>query len=136
MRVIVTGDRGWDCDELARRVVRRLVARYGRPGLTIVHGGAKGVDAAFEFACAVTGVAREPHPADWERLGKRAGPLRNAEMVAAGADLCIAVHQFLMNSKGTRDCCTQALRAGIPVWLIDSEDGEPRRLTADDPRLE
>jgi hypothetical protein len=57
-------------------------------------------------------------------------------MVAKGADLCIAVHKFLMNSRGTRDCCNQAIAAGIPVWLIDSDEGEPRRLTADDPRLE
>jgi hypothetical protein len=26
--------------------------------------------------------------------------------------------------------------AGIPTWLIDSEDAEPKRLTAEDRRLE
>jgi hypothetical protein len=57
-------------------------------------------------------------------------------MVAKGADLCIAVHEFLMNSKGTRDCCNRAIAAGIPVWLIASDDGEPKRLAAEDPRLE
>jgi hypothetical protein len=57
-------------------------------------------------------------------------------MVAKGAGLCIAVHRFLMNSKGTKDCVLQAIAAGIPTWLIDSEDGEPVRLRADDPRLE
>jgi hypothetical protein len=57
-------------------------------------------------------------------------------MVAKGAGLCIAVHRFLMNSKGTKDCVHQALAAGIPVWLNDSDDGEPKRLTPDDPRME
>jgi hypothetical protein len=135
MRVIITGDRGWDCDELARRVVRRLVARYSRKSLTIIHGSASGVDMSFQFAATVCGVAREQYPADWATHGKSAGPKRNAAMVSKGAGLCIAVHRFLMNSKGTKDCVRQALAAGIPTWLIDSDDGEPARLAPDDPRL-
>jgi len=132
----VTGDRTWHCDALATRVVGRLVARYGRRELVLVHGAATGVDSAFDRAAIVARVTREPHPADRDRLGRRAGPVRNGEMIAKGAGLCLAVHKFLMNSKGTRDCCLQALAAGIPTWLIDSDDGEPKRLTADDPRLE
>jgi hypothetical protein len=57
-------------------------------------------------------------------------------MVAAGADLCIAVHRFIFNSKGTRDCARQAIEAGIPTYLIDSEKAVPKRLRKDDPRLE
>jgi hypothetical protein len=62
MRVIITGDRGWDCDELARRVVARLVTRYGRDGLVLVHGAASGVDSAFDRAGIFARVQREPHP--------------------------------------------------------------------------
>ena len=57
-------------------------------------------------------------------------------MVAAGAGLCIAVHRFLMNSKGTKDCARQAIEAGIPTYPIDSDEAKPKRLQADDPRLE
>jgi hypothetical protein len=134
-RVIITGDRAWQCDELATRVVARLIERYGRERLVLVHGAATGVDSAIDRAGILARVEREPHPADWKRQGNRAGPIRNGEMVSKGADLCIAVHRFLMNSKGTKDCCRQAIAAGVPTWLIDSDDGEPRRLTADDPRL-
>jgi hypothetical protein len=135
MRVIITGDRSWRCDDLAKRVVGRLVARYGKEGLEIVHGAAGGVDSAFDNAAIDARIGKDPHPADW-RLGKRAGPKRNRDMVKKGADLCIAVHKFLMNSKGTKDCRRQAIEAGIPTWLIDSEDGEPKRLTREDPRLD
>jgi hypothetical protein len=38
MRVIITGDRDWYAPELAAKVVKRLLVRYG-PDLTIVHGG-------------------------------------------------------------------------------------------------
>lgn len=125
----MTGDRSWDCRELADRVVARLLARYG-PEIVIVHGAAKGVDAAFGEAAQTAGVVVEPHPADWQQHGRAAGPIRNQEMVSAGADLCLAVHRSLATSKGTKDCVTRALSAGIPTYLIESEEGEPRRLTS------
>jgi hypothetical protein len=82
----MTGDRGWNCPELAERVVGRLVARYSRKSLTIIHGSAPGVDTSFHFAATVCGVAREPYPADWDRLGRRAGPNWNAEIAEAASD--------------------------------------------------
>jgi hypothetical protein len=77
----------------------------------------------------------EAHPADSDRLGKVAGQIRNHEIVGAGAGVCLALHHFLANSRGTMDCCRQAIGAGIPTYLIDSEAARPRRLLADDPRL-
>src|SRR5258708_269331 len=97
MRIIVTGDRFWACHRLAAAILRRLVKRYG-PAIVIVHGDAPGVDESFATACRGLGIEVEAHPADWDRLGKRAGPIRNQEMIDAGAGLCIAVHRFLMNS--------------------------------------
>jgi hypothetical protein len=135
MRILITGDRSWACHELAAAVIRRLVARYG-PDITIVHGDAAGVDKSFATAAEDLGVAVEAHPADWSRLGKSAGPIRNREMVQAGADLCIAFHRFIMASKGTKNCATQDIEAGIPTYLIDSEQALPKRLLPGDPRLE
>lgn len=125
-RVLITGDRHWDAIDVAETVINRLLARYG-PNLTIVHGAATGVDSAFEEAAELLGVDTEPHPADWGK-GKSAGPIRNSEMVKTGADLCIAVHRYLANSRGTLDCVRKALAAGIPVWLIDSEECKPRKV--------
>jgi hypothetical protein len=135
MRILITGDRFWACHALDARVLRRLVDRYG-PDLVVVHGAAPGVDESFDSAARGLGIAVEPHPADWDRLGSRAGPARDQEMVDAGAALCVALHRFLTNGRGTKDCCRQAIQAGIPTYLIDLEAGIPRRLKADDPRLE
>jgi hypothetical protein len=135
MRTPVTGDRFWFCNRLAAAVVCRLVARYGQD-IVVVHGAATGVDESFEMTCRGLGVNTEPHPADWERFGKRAGPRRNQDMVDAGAGLCIAFHRSLWTSKGTKDCVRQALEAGIPTYLVDSEEALPVRIRADDPRLE
>ena len=48
MRILVTGDRFWFDPPLAASIVRRLVERYGSD-ITIVQGGATGVDEAEEL---------------------------------------------------------------------------------------
>jgi hypothetical protein len=64
-----------------------------------------------------------------------AGPIRNQEMVDAGAEMCIAFHRAIGASRGTKDCVRRALAARIPTYLVDSEAGVPRRLRARDERL-
>jgi hypothetical protein len=150
MRVIVTGDRNWYAPDLAEEVVGRLLVRYG-PGLVIVHGGATGIDRSFAEACDDLGVEQEAYPARWEELdapgavirydkrnrpyNANAGPIRNAEMVAAGAGMCIALHRAIRSSKGTKDRARRALAAGIPTYLIASEAAEPKGLRVGDASL-
>jgi hypothetical protein len=134
MRILVTGDSNWPCTELAERIVNRLIGQYGYD-LVIIHGRAAGVDKAFAEACQHFSIKAEPLVADWKGLGNIAGPARNREMVESGADMCIALHRTLETSEGTKDCIRQALAAGIPVYLIDSEEAIPRRLQLGDPRL-
>jgi hypothetical protein len=134
MRILVTGDRRWNCHDLAARILRRLVDRYG-PDLVIVHGGAPGVDWAFSRACRELDVTTEAHLADWKGLGNVAGPARSAEMVASKPDLCIAFHRTIKRSLGTKDCVKQALAANIPTYLVEDARGVPRRLQAGDERL-
>jgi hypothetical protein len=134
MRILVTGDRHWNCTDLAERVVNRLLARYG-PDMVIIHGGACGVDEAFAKACRKLGVVAEPHLADSKALGNVAGPARTRATVGSGADMCIAVHGSLATSKGTKDCVREALAAGIPVFLIEDDRAIPSRIRAGDKRL-
>jgi YspA, cpYpsA-related SLOG family len=95
MRILITGDRHWRCDDLAEQVLNRLLARYG-PDLVVVHGGAPGVDQAFSVAARELGITVEPHVADWRGLGNIAGPARNREMVEAGADLGVQTPMILV----------------------------------------
>ena len=134
MRILITGDRHWRCDDLAEQVLNRMLARFG-PDLVVVHGGAPGVDQSFNVASRELGITVEPHLADWNGLGNVAGPARNREMVQAGADLCLALHRTLETSERTKDCVRQALAAGIPVYLIEDDRAIPRRVLAGDTRL-
>jgi hypothetical protein len=43
-------------------------------------------------------------------------------------------HHNLDASKGTKDCTHKAIAAGIPTYLIDSDDAVPRRLVPGDSR--
>src|SRR4051812_2287146 len=135
MRPLGPGDRHWYAPDLAEQVLNRLILRYG-PGLVIIHGDATGIDRSFAEACGELGIDQEAHPARWDELehpeavirydrrgrpyNANAGPVRNAELVAAGAAMCLAFHRAITASRGTRDCVRRALGAGIPTYLIDS----------------
>lgn len=125
-RVIITGSRSWHCHNVATLVLSRLDKRYGYRNVTIIHGDCKGVDRTFAKVAAGypgEGFALEAYPADWSR-GKGAGPRRNQQMCDSGADFAIAVHRDPASSKGTLDCVKRCIRAGIPVYLIDTGDGD------------
>lgn len=121
-RIIVTGWRdatpedGAYVASVLHVAVRRPLA-VGRP-VVIVQGKCPrgGVDLAAEsWAEATLGVTNEPRPADWKGRGKAAGPIRNGEMVAAGAEICLAFPG--PGSSGTWDCIRQAADAGIHVRI-------------------
>lgn len=79
----------------------------------MVHGGARGADALADEIARHWGWTPEAHPADWDCFGRSAGHRRNTEMVALGADVCLAFP--LGESRGTRGCMRLAAIAGIFV---------------------
>ncbi len=86
------------------------------------------MDLAFRAAAERAGVYCEPHAANWHVYKDAAGPIRNREMVRAGATMCIGVHNDIANSRGTRDCLKQAFGKSIPCYLISSDTEEPRLI--------
>lgn len=117
LRILVTGSRDWWNAE----IIREAIATAGRDAtvhpqeVTIVHGGARGADTIASDIGNVYGCDVEAHPADWDTHGKAAGHRRNAEMVALGADICLAFP--IGKSPGTRGCIALAEKAGIPVVI-------------------
>lgn len=112
MRVLVTGSRDWDDADVIHADL--WAYQHLHDVVVLVHGacptGADAIAAAFWDDMELLA---EPHPADWERYGKRAGFLRNAQMVALGADLCYAY--IKNNSRGASMTARLAEKAGILV---------------------
>lgn len=117
-RLLITGSRDWDDEETL--CVALLDAwdelRSGEDlDVALISGACPtGADRLAELFWARESLGPiELHPADWERHGKRAGFLRNAEMVAERPDACVA---FIRNgSKGASMTARIAREAGIPV---------------------
>lgn len=115
LRVLVTGSRDWvDGECIKAALLEILVENEARPEqITVVHGGARGADKIAGSIAASLGMNVEVFPANWSTYGKRAGYLRNAEMVAGGAKVCTA---FIKNeSRGATMCARLAEDAGIEV---------------------
>jgi hypothetical protein len=73
------------------------------------------------------------HSDDFGHLGDGAIRIRNRAMLRR-AELCVIVHRSPSDA-GTKDLARQALAAGVSTYLIDVEQGVPRRLWAGDERL-
>jgi hypothetical protein len=108
MRVLITGSRNWT----NRATVIAALEGFD-DDTVIVHGGAWGADTMADEVAQEMGFRTEMHPAMWRTHGRAAGPIRNQEMVDAGADVCLAFP--MSGSKGTWDCVRRARKAGIPV---------------------
>ena len=134
-RVLVTGGRrvGGPSDTAIIRgeldFAHALAEKLGYSSLAVVEGGATGADQIarrwVDDRRVAPGiglpVVSESHPisaADWAGDGKAAGGLRNAHMVATGANLCLAFPARVGPSSDTEDCVRRARIACIPtrIW--------------------
>jgi SLOG family YspA-like protein len=114
-RILITGSRDW----IDRGAVRAALATVWDPDAVLVSGGCPtGADALCEACWKHWGGRVERHPARWRQHGRAAGFRRNAEMVADGADICIA---FIRNrSAGASHTAALARQAGIRTVIREA----------------
>ena len=110
-RVLVCGAREWTDRRLIREVLSRLPS-----GTIVIEGDQRGADRIAGEVAVTLGFVVEPYPADWDRYGRAAGPIRNQRMLEEGKPgRVIAFHADLKHSHGTKDMVKRARRAGLPV---------------------
>jgi len=115
MKIAIVGSRDWPEPNRIFEYVR------GWRGHEIVSGGARGVDGLAVRAAKFFGIQTKVFPADWKTHGKRAGFLRNQEIV----DYCDELVAFWDGeSPGTADSIAKAKAAGKPVAVYNLKTGE------------
>ncbi len=115
MKVLVCGSRDYD-DPL--KILSTLSPRFLAGETTIIHGDANGADRIAGHIAKSIGMTVVAVPAEWEKYGKSAGPIRNRKMLDMNPDLVLAFHPDIEASKGTKDCVREAERRGIKVEII------------------
>lgn len=105
------------------------VMEYETDGVTadlvIVEGGAKGVDTMAKEWARENGAEYVEIKPEWGKYGKAAGPKRNDKMVELVREKGgKALYFWNGESKGTRQCIESARKAGVPVKIWDTVNGD------------
>lgn len=110
MRVAIVGSRFYPDLDAVRQYARTLPA-----GTVVVSGGCHGVDREAATAARFAGLEVVEFNPDWDLHGKRAGAIRNQQIV----DACDRVVAFWDGiSKGTKITIDMAKRSGKSCEII------------------
>jgi hypothetical protein len=114
MRILICGDRNWnDLQKVYDTLKEYPNVEY------VIEGEARGADTCGKIAAEMLDIPVLKFPADWTKYGKSAGPIRNHQMLIEGKpDLILAFHDDILNSKGTKNMVTQALKSLITARII------------------
>ena len=118
-RVIVAGSRTLEDYELVRKTLDPILAPMDKRDTVILSGTARGADKLGERYASEHGYAVVCYPADWTTHGRRAGIIRNEQMVLDATHL-VAFWDGV--SKGTRHMIAAASGRGIETWIIRFEE--------------
>lgn len=123
LRLIVAGSRTWKDYELLKVNLNEILADLyiNQPFevVTIVSGTAKGADELGEKFADEYNYTVKKFPADWDKLGKKAGFLRNIEM-AKYSHACVVFWDG--KSKGTKHMIETAKQHNLTVYVVEPKE--------------
>jgi hypothetical protein len=116
MLVLCCGSRAWSQRPLVQQTLMRLQAVTGQR-FKVLHGGASGADRVSGISADALGLGAEVMRPDWNKYGKRAGFIRNSEMLAGRPDFVVAFWDG--SSRGTLDTISKAVNEyRIPTIIV------------------
>ena len=116
MKLIVAGGRDFtDTNRMIAELQKLVESGEISDSPELVCGMARGADLTAYSLWSGAGMVIHKFPADWGRLGKRAGYVRNTEM-AKFADVLVAFWDG--NSKGTKHMIDVMEKLGKPVYVV------------------
>lgn len=118
---VVTGGRKFDNPTL----VDLALGCITEPSDVIVDGGAAGLDTLARQWAVANSRQSVTVLAEWDKHGRRAGPMRNYKMLARGDVRALIAFP---GGAGTRNCIEQAEKMGITVVRVGL-DFKPTRIS-------
>ena len=116
-RVIIAGTRNFSNYELLKEKCDNILSsKRQNSNIVILSGTAKGADRLGERYARERGFLLRRFPADWDKDGNKAGPIRNAKM-ADNADALIAFWDG--TSRGTAHMIMTAKEKGLATRIIN-----------------
>jgi predicted Rossmann fold nucleotide-binding protein DprA/Smf involved in DNA uptake len=116
MNLAIVGCRNYTNYAEFEQYVETFVKSHNIKLNCIISGGATGADKMAEIYASKHSIKIIIHKADWNKYGKRAGPIRN-KLIIDDATHCIAF--VSKNSVGTLITIDMAKNKGIPLSVID-----------------
>ena len=114
-KLIVAGGRDFRNFSSAGEILRSVLSKRTPNEVCIVSGGARGADMFGEMFAKSTGCDLKVFPADWSTYGKRAGMIRNEEMIKF-ADATILFWDG--ESRGTANMMSLTLDYNKPLFVV------------------
>lgn len=112
MKVIIAGGRHYNDYQTLKEICTKILINCGSVDIEIVSGAAQGADSLGEQFAKEMGYKIKQFPADWNKHGKAAGPIRNSEM-AKYSDVLIVFWDS--KSKGTKHMIDVAKKNELQV---------------------
>jgi hypothetical protein len=127
IRLLITGSRSWNNIDYIRLAFTALADEGGKD-ITLVSGACPtGADRLGEIVASELGWNIELHPADWATYGKRAGFVRNSQMIDTDPDMVVG---FVRNgSKGASMTVNLGKKKGLLTIVHNWTDYPMTRYT-------
>jgi hypothetical protein len=109
MKVIIAGSRHIDNIHFLELAIQKS----GFDITEVVSGGARGVDQLGERWAKDHNIPIKKFSAEWDKYGKKAGPMRNKLMAEYGEAL-IAIYD---GGKGTKNMIENATKQGLQIYI-------------------
>lgn len=123
MRVLICGSRNWHEAGPINAVIAGcdVLAEGADESLVIIHGDAPGADRLAKRLGKQWGAQVIDEPAEWDKHGKAAGPIRNQKMLDDHHPDVIWAFRSSGKSNGTDDMVAKGRAAGIPTYVVNGE---------------
>lgn len=114
-KIVISGCRDFNNYDLAKQYIDFCINNIKKKyELVFLSGGCKGVDLLGEQYAKENGYDLEIYPANWEKYGKAAGPIRNKKM-AEDCDYVICFWDG--KSRGTKSMINYARMLNKPIRI-------------------